>query len=242
VLRPEVGQRRPVDVRLRVLAVAAVPPDPGPVPERLPPADYLKNRPGFVGRVAQAAENFGQNFGRSIVDNLRERGRNLLAKFGINKAFEDSGVSDPYEVARIASGLAMAKTGNGRQVKAVIPLGKSPREMKAFHERAAACMASLAEDRATWAIPWPCLHEFFAIVTHPRIYAPPTPEDRALDQVDAWLESPTLVLLADRPADIADDPNYTRPAHAGDLPEYTAPTRTPTTPSVAMRPTICACG
>jgi hypothetical protein len=100
-------------------------------------ANYLKNRPGFVGRVAQAAENFGQNFGRSIVDNLRERGRNLLAKFGINKAFEDSGVSDPYEVARIASGLAMAKTGNGRQVKAVIPLGKSPREMKAFHERAA---------------------------------------------------------------------------------------------------------
>jgi hypothetical protein len=24
-------------------------------------------------------------------------------------------------------------------------------------------------------IPWPCLHEFLAIVTHPRIYAPYTP-------------------------------------------------------------------
>ena len=48
-----------------------------------------------------------------------------------------------------------------------------------------------------WAIPWPCIHEFLAIVTHPRIYAPPTPLDRALDQVDAWLESPTLAVLAE---------------------------------------------
>jgi len=36
-----------------------------------------------------------------------------------------------------------------------------------------------------------------AIVTHPRIYAPPTPLGRALDQVDAWYEAPTLTLLAE---------------------------------------------
>lgn len=48
-----------------------------------------------------------------------------------------------------------------------------------------------------WAIPWPCLHEFLAIVTHRRIYAPPTPLELALDQVDAWLASPTLTLLAE---------------------------------------------
>ncbi|MBK7017255.1 MAG: PIN domain-containing protein [Sulfuritalea sp.] len=71
------------------------------------------------------------------------------------------------------------------------------REDSPFHQRAAACVAGLAEDRATWAIPWPCLHEFFAIVTHPRIYAPPTPRERALDQIDAWLESPSLMLLAE---------------------------------------------
>ena len=58
-------------------------------------------------------------------------------------------------------------------------------------------MSELAEGPATWAIPWPCLHEFLAIVTHPRIYAPPTPLARALDQVDARLESSTLVLLAE---------------------------------------------
>ena len=58
-------------------------------------------------------------------------------------------------------------------------------------------MASLAEGPATWAIPWPCLHEFLNIVTHPRIYSPASPLARALEQVDAWLESPTLTLLAD---------------------------------------------
>lgn len=43
----------------------------------------------------------------------------------------------------------------------------------------------------------PCLHEFLAIVTHPRIYDPPTPLAKALDQVEAWLESPSLALLAE---------------------------------------------
>jgi predicted nucleic acid-binding protein len=58
-------------------------------------------------------------------------------------------------------------------------------------------MSALAEGAAAWAIPWPCLHEFIGIVTHPRIYRPPTPLARALAQVDAWLESPTLVLLGE---------------------------------------------
>ena len=34
-------------------------------------------------------------------------------------------------------------------------------------------------------------------MTHPRIFAPPTPLARALDQVDAWIESPSLVLIAE---------------------------------------------
>jgi uncharacterized protein len=74
------------------------------------------------------------------------------------------------------------------------------REDSPFHEAAFRRVAELAEGAATWAIPWPCVHEFVAIVTHLRIYAPPTPLDRALDQVDAWLESPTLVLLAESAA------------------------------------------
>lgn len=71
------------------------------------------------------------------------------------------------------------------------------REDSAFHGTASERMTELSEGLATWAIPWPCLHEFLAIVTHPRIYAPPSPLPRALDQVEAWLESPTLVLLSE---------------------------------------------
>ncbi len=71
------------------------------------------------------------------------------------------------------------------------------REDSPFHAAAARCVAGLAEGAAPWAIPWPCLHEFLAIVTHARIYDPPTPPAAALDQVDAWLEAPSLVLLAE---------------------------------------------
>ena len=71
------------------------------------------------------------------------------------------------------------------------------REDSAWHEPAYACVMELAEGRNPWAIPWPCLHEFLAIVTHHRIYAPPTPLATALDQVQAWLESPSLVLICE---------------------------------------------
>lgn len=37
----------------------------------------------------------------------------------------------------------------------------------------------------------------YSIVTHPRVYDPPTPIDIALDQIDIWLESPSLTLLGE---------------------------------------------
>lgn len=71
------------------------------------------------------------------------------------------------------------------------------REESPWHAAAYALVAGLAEGRTPWAIPWPCLHEFLAIVTHPRIYAPPSPLSTALEQVDAWLESPSLIVLSE---------------------------------------------
>ena len=68
-----------------------------------------------------------------------------------------------------------------------------------WHAPAVRAVRSLAEGSAPWAIPWPCLHEFLAIVTHPRIYAPPTPHAAAAAQIEAWLASPTLVLLSEGP-------------------------------------------
>ena len=66
-----------------------------------------------------------------------------------------------------------------------------------WHGSARACLDDLASSDSTWAIPWPCVHEFLAVVTHPRVFKPPTPVPRALKQVSFWLESPTLVLLGE---------------------------------------------
>jgi hypothetical protein len=66
-----------------------------------------------------------------------------------------------------------------------------------WHEQSSVRLVDLAEGAAPWAIPTACLHEFLAIVTHPRIYRPPTPLAVALDQVEAWRESPSLVLLTE---------------------------------------------
>lgn len=66
-----------------------------------------------------------------------------------------------------------------------------------FHTQADRCLTTLAESGKDWAIPWPCVHEFLAIVTHPRIYLPPTPMADALEQVSCWLASPSLHLLGE---------------------------------------------
>jgi len=66
-----------------------------------------------------------------------------------------------------------------------------------WHEAADRCIANLAEGQAPWAIPWPCIHEFLAIVTNSRIYQPATPLQHALEQVECWLESPSLQLLSE---------------------------------------------
>lgn len=69
-----------------------------------------------------------------------------------------------------------------------------------WNERAFDCIATLAAGPERWAIPWPCVYEFVAIVTHPRIYDPPSSLEQAIDQVEAWLESPSVVLLAEHDA------------------------------------------
>jgi uncharacterized protein len=61
-----------------------------------------------------------------------------------------------------------------------------------WHEAATAALERLSGRR--WAIPWPCIHEFLAIVTHPRVFAPPTPLDDAVQAVESWRRSDLLVL------------------------------------------------
>ena len=40
-----------------------------------------------------------------------------------------------------------------------------------------------------------CLHEFLAVVTHPKAFARASTVDQALAQVDAWLASPQASVL-----------------------------------------------
>ncbi len=66
-----------------------------------------------------------------------------------------------------------------------------------WHGAADRCLELLAESRVPWAIPWPCIHEFLSVMTHPRLFRPPTPLGIALEEVDAWFESPSLVLIGE---------------------------------------------
>jgi len=66
-----------------------------------------------------------------------------------------------------------------------------------FHLAAAGAVRRLAESPAQWALPWPCLHEFYSVVTHPRIYDPPSSPAEATDQIAAWLDSPSVVPLSE---------------------------------------------
>ena len=73
------------------------------------------------------------------------------------------------------------------------------REDSQWHRAAVAALTGLAESGAAWAIPWPCVHEFLAIATHPRIYAPPTPMPVALKAIKSWMASPALRFLGEGP-------------------------------------------
>ncbi|MDE0156239.1 MAG: PIN domain-containing protein [Gammaproteobacteria bacterium] len=66
-----------------------------------------------------------------------------------------------------------------------------------WHQRANELVTGLAEETPAWVIPWPCVHEFLAITTHPRIYDPPSSMQQALEQVDAWFDSQSLVLIGE---------------------------------------------
>jgi uncharacterized protein len=66
-----------------------------------------------------------------------------------------------------------------------------------WNVRAYACVEALAAGQSSWGLPWPCIHEFLAIVTHPKIFDPPSTNAQAIDQIEAWLESSSVVLLAE---------------------------------------------
>lgn len=73
------------------------------------------------------------------------------------------------------------------------------REDSEWHVAAKSCLVDLANSGRPWAIAWSSVHEFLAVVTHPRIYSPPTPQTTAFESINAWLGSPDLHLLHEGP-------------------------------------------
>lgn len=67
------------------------------------------------------------------------------------------------------------------------------------HEAAHRCLTELAEGVASFGVPWPCISEFLAVVTHPRIYRPPTDRAVALSAATALASLPHLRLLSETP-------------------------------------------
>jgi hypothetical protein len=69
------------------------------------------------------------------------------------------------------------------------------RRESAQHERALDRLVALAEGTAAWALPVVCLAEFVRVVTHLRVFTPPSPLEQALLFLDRLLESPSVRLL-----------------------------------------------
>lgn len=73
------------------------------------------------------------------------------------------------------------------------------REEAAHHAEALHLLEGLASGREAWALPWPCVVEFLRVVTSPRVFDPPTPLDRALEDLESLLACPSLTLLGEGP-------------------------------------------
>ncbi|WP_425310583.1 TA system VapC family ribonuclease toxin [Ammonicoccus fulvus] len=73
------------------------------------------------------------------------------------------------------------------------------REDSPHHEPALRVLTDLIAGPRQVGIPWPCLHEFLAVTTHPRIYDPPTRMSTALAAVTSLADVPAVHLLAEGP-------------------------------------------
>lgn len=73
------------------------------------------------------------------------------------------------------------------------------REDTPHHSAALSALQGLAETGRPWAVPWPCLHEFLAIVTHRRIFDPPSGLSVALGAMEDLLDISGMRPLTEEP-------------------------------------------
>jgi uncharacterized protein len=66
-----------------------------------------------------------------------------------------------------------------------------------FHEAARRAINELVVRDAPWAIPWPCVHEFYATASNPRIFPEKNAASGAMEQIDIWFEAPNLQVIGE---------------------------------------------
>ena len=69
------------------------------------------------------------------------------------------------------------------------------REETPQHRSALRALRRLAEGHEAWAIPIQCVGEFLRVVSHDRVFQPPTPIGEALASIETLLASPAARLL-----------------------------------------------
>lgn len=69
------------------------------------------------------------------------------------------------------------------------------REELPLHRNAMSRLVELAEGVEPWALPVFCIGEFLRVVTHPRLFNPPSTLRQAVQAIGNLLESPSVVIL-----------------------------------------------
>jgi uncharacterized protein len=67
------------------------------------------------------------------------------------------------------------------------------------HSQAVALLQELASGARPWAVTWVSIYEFLRVVTHPRVFDPPTEIQTALEDVESLLQCPSLQMLGEGP-------------------------------------------
>lgn len=69
------------------------------------------------------------------------------------------------------------------------------REELPQHQQALAWLLALAEGSGPWGLPVFCIGEFVRVITHPRVFDPPSSLDQAAAALESLLASPSLQVL-----------------------------------------------
>ena len=77
------------------------------------------------------------------------------------------------------------------------------REETAYHHQALSLLKELASGIKPWAIPWPVIYEYVRVVTHHKVFSPPSPLKSVVQDIVALSQAPSLVLIGEQAGHIA---------------------------------------